>query len=139
MVTLAFKHQEQYEHVSSEVTRSQEGKDYKMEKRDYAFRNHLNKRRNGNDGMNDNNKNGRNVERGNDHDNLWNGNNKRDGNRYTYKEFKACVAIEFDGKGGALAYTRWVEKMESMIDISNCAAYQRVKYTTCSLTGKALT
>ncbi|GJX60251.1 hypothetical protein Tco_0291641 [Tanacetum coccineum] len=37
MVTLAFKHQEQYEHVGPEVTRSQEGKDYKMVKRDYAW------------------------------------------------------------------------------------------------------
>nr|GEV52953.1 reverse transcriptase domain-containing protein [Tanacetum cinerariifolium] len=101
--------------------------------------NHLNNQRNGNDGTNDNNNNERNVEKGNDHDNLWNGNNNRDGNECTYKEFKAYGAIEFDGKGGALVYTRWVEKMESMIDISNYAAHQRVKYTACSLTGKVLT
>ncbi|GKF46705.1 hypothetical protein Tco_0136507 [Tanacetum coccineum] len=37
MVTLAFKHQEQYEHVGPKVTRSQEGKDYKMAKRYYAW------------------------------------------------------------------------------------------------------
>ncbi|GJW32364.1 hypothetical protein Tco_0052396 [Tanacetum coccineum] len=37
MVTLAFKHQEQYEHVGPAVTRSQEGKDYKMANRDYAW------------------------------------------------------------------------------------------------------
>ncbi|GKA15866.1 sedoheptulose-1,7-bisphosphatase, chloroplastic [Tanacetum coccineum] len=37
MVTLAFNNQEQYEHVGLEVIRSQEGKDYKMAKRDYAW------------------------------------------------------------------------------------------------------
>ncbi|GJV76551.1 hypothetical protein Tco_1508135 [Tanacetum coccineum] len=37
MVTLAFEHQEQYEHVGSEVTRSQEGKEDKMANRDYAW------------------------------------------------------------------------------------------------------
>ncbi|GJT22346.1 hypothetical protein Tco_0892283 [Tanacetum coccineum] len=37
MVTLAFKYQEQYEHVGPEVTRSQDGKVYKMAKRDYAW------------------------------------------------------------------------------------------------------
>ncbi|GKD72920.1 hypothetical protein Tco_1331202, partial [Tanacetum coccineum] len=34
---------------------------------------------------------------------------------------------EFDGKGGAIAYTRWVKKMESVIDMSNCAISQMVK------------
>ncbi|GKC06832.1 reverse transcriptase domain-containing protein [Tanacetum coccineum] len=43
------------------------------------------------------------------------------------------------GMGGTLTYTRWVEKMELVIDISNCAAHQRVKYTASSLTEKALT
>ena len=47
--------------------------------------------------------------------------------------------MEFDGIGGALAYTRWVEKTESVIDISNCATHQRVKYAACLLSGKALT
>ncbi|GJU67428.1 hypothetical protein Tco_1253687 [Tanacetum coccineum] len=32
-----FQHQEQYEHVSPRVTRSQEGKDYKTVKRNYAW------------------------------------------------------------------------------------------------------
>ncbi|GJU94254.1 putative reverse transcriptase domain-containing protein [Tanacetum coccineum] len=39
----------------------------------------------------------------------------------------ACQPKEFDGKGGAIAYTRWVKKMESVIDMSNCAINQRVK------------
>ena len=66
-------------------------------------------------------------------------NNNNNGIGCTYKEFTACKPIDFDGKGGALVYTRWVEKMESVIDISNCAPHQKVKYSACSLSGKALT
>ncbi|GJR20198.1 reverse transcriptase domain-containing protein [Tanacetum coccineum] len=33
---------------------------------------------------------------------------------------------EFDGKGGAIALTRWIEKMESVFDNSGCTANQRV-------------
>ncbi|GJW84596.1 putative reverse transcriptase domain-containing protein [Tanacetum coccineum] len=36
----------------------------------------------------------------------------------TYKEFLACNPKEYDGKGGAVVYTRWIEKMESVQDTS---------------------
>ncbi|GKF09252.1 hypothetical protein Tco_0043476 [Tanacetum coccineum] len=32
----------------------------------------------------------------------------------TYKEFLACNPKKYDGKGGAIVYTRWIEKMESV-------------------------
>ncbi|GKE08425.1 hypothetical protein Tco_1411976 [Tanacetum coccineum] len=35
-------------------------------------------------------------------------------NRCSYKEFVACKLKEFDGKGGAVAYIRWVEKIEAV-------------------------
>ncbi|GJW80384.1 reverse transcriptase domain-containing protein, partial [Tanacetum coccineum] len=35
--------------------------------------------------------------------------------------------------------TRWIEKMESVIDNSGCLANQRVKYAASSFIGKALT
>ncbi|GJV82374.1 hypothetical protein Tco_1522272 [Tanacetum coccineum] len=57
----------------------------------------------------------------------------------TYKEFLACKPKEYDGKGGAIVYTRWIEKMESIHDMSGCRDSQRVKYTTGSFVGKALT
>ncbi|GKD54370.1 putative reverse transcriptase domain-containing protein [Tanacetum coccineum] len=41
--------------------------------------------------------------------------------------------------GGAVALTRWIEKMESVIDNSGCLANQRVKYAASSFIGKALT
>ncbi|GJW85250.1 hypothetical protein Tco_0158395 [Tanacetum coccineum] len=43
-----------------------------------------------------------------------------------YKDFVACKPKEFDGKGGAVAYIRWVEKMEAVQDISGCGDNQKV-------------
>ncbi|GJZ93490.1 hypothetical protein Tco_0665555 [Tanacetum coccineum] len=51
---------------------------------------------------------------------------------YTYKEFLACNPKEYDGKGGAIVYTRWIEKMESVQDMSGCRDSQKVKYTAGS-------
>ncbi|GKB80772.1 hypothetical protein Tco_0947667 [Tanacetum coccineum] len=57
----------------------------------------------------------------------------------THKEFLACNPKEYDGKGGVIVYTRWIEKMESVQDMSGCRDNQKVKYTTRSFVGKALT
>ncbi|GJV88116.1 peptidyl-prolyl cis-trans isomerase CYP22 [Tanacetum coccineum] len=57
----------------------------------------------------------------------------------TYKEFLACNPKEYDGKGGAIVYTRWIEKMESVHDMSGCRDSQRVKYSAGLFVGKALT
>ncbi|GKC46391.1 hypothetical protein Tco_1064113, partial [Tanacetum coccineum] len=46
---------------------------------------------------------------------------------------------DYDGKGGAIAYTHWIEKIESVQDMSGCGDNQKVKYTTGSFTSKALT
>ncbi|GJT46305.1 hypothetical protein Tco_0955020 [Tanacetum coccineum] len=45
------------------------------------------------------------------------------------KEFMACNPKDYDGKGGAIVYTRWIEKMESVQDMSGCGANLKVKYT----------
>ncbi|GKA66596.1 putative reverse transcriptase domain-containing protein [Tanacetum coccineum] len=62
------------------------------------------------------------------------------GNRVgcSYKEFLTCNLKEYDGKGGVVVLTRWIEKMESVHDMSGCSINQKVKYTTCSFVGKAL-
>nr|GEX29878.1 reverse transcriptase domain-containing protein [Tanacetum cinerariifolium] len=44
-----------------------------------------------------------------------------------------------DFSGGAIAYTRWTEKRESVHDMSGCEANPKVKYAIGSLIGKALT
>ncbi|GJS57952.1 putative reverse transcriptase domain-containing protein [Tanacetum coccineum] len=43
----------------------------------------------------------------------------------TYKEFLACNPNEYDGKGGPIVYTCWIEKMESVQDMSGCKDSQK--------------
>nr|GEV16562.1 putative reverse transcriptase domain-containing protein [Tanacetum cinerariifolium] len=50
----------------------------------------------------------------------------------SYKEFLACNPKEYDGKGGVIVLTRWIEKMENMQDMSGCSIDQKVKYTASS-------
>ncbi|GJT06588.1 putative reverse transcriptase domain-containing protein [Tanacetum coccineum] len=57
----------------------------------------------------------------------------------SYKEFLACNPKEYDGKGGVVVLTRWIEKMEYVHDMSDCSIDQKVKYTAGSFVGKALT
>nr|GFD16447.1 reverse transcriptase domain-containing protein [Tanacetum cinerariifolium] len=51
---------------------------------------------------------------------------------YSYKEFLACNPKEYDGKGGAVVLTRWIEKMDNVQDMSGYSIDQKVKYTTGS-------
>ncbi|GKA90704.1 putative reverse transcriptase domain-containing protein [Tanacetum coccineum] len=70
---------------------------------------------------------------------VWNATEGNDRRGCTYKKFFACNPKEYDGKGGAIVYTRWIEKMESVHDMSGCRDSQRVKYTAGSFVGEALT
>ncbi|GKF43326.1 hypothetical protein Tco_0129878, partial [Tanacetum coccineum] len=56
----------------------------------------------------------------------------------SYKEFLACNPKEYDGKGGTVVLTRWIEKTESVQDLSGCSINQKVKYNAGSFVGKAL-
>ncbi|GJY80129.1 hypothetical protein Tco_0492880 [Tanacetum coccineum] len=55
------------------------------------------------------------------------------------QDFHCSNPKEFDGKGGAIALTRWIVKMESVFDNSGCTANQRVKYAASCFVNKALT
>ncbi|GJY62195.1 putative reverse transcriptase domain-containing protein [Tanacetum coccineum] len=60
--------------------------------------------------------------------NLNNGNGNGNGggnNGCTYKGFVAYRPRDFDGIGGAVMLTRWIENMESVLDNSGCLANQR--------------
>ncbi|GKD58595.1 putative reverse transcriptase domain-containing protein, partial [Tanacetum coccineum] len=57
----------------------------------------------------------------------------------SYKEFLACNPKKYDGKGGVVVLTRWIEKIKNVQDMSDCGNDQKVKYTTGSFVGKALT
>ncbi|GKC97260.1 hypothetical protein Tco_1167535 [Tanacetum coccineum] len=54
-----------------------------------------------------------------------NGNGRNNG--CTFKAFQSCNPKEYDGKGGAIVLTRWIEKMENVIDNSGCAENQKVR------------
>ncbi|GJV50415.1 putative reverse transcriptase domain-containing protein [Tanacetum coccineum] len=60
-------------------------------------------------------------------------------NRCSYKTFTTCNPKEFDGKGGAVALTHWIEKMESVFDNCGCTTNQRVRYAASCFVNKALT
>nr|GEV81101.1 reverse transcriptase domain-containing protein [Tanacetum cinerariifolium] len=57
----------------------------------------------------------------------------------SYKEFLAWNPKVYDGKRGVVILTRWIEKIESVQNMSSCSIDQKVKYTTGSFVGKALT
>ncbi|GJU97258.1 hypothetical protein Tco_1326529 [Tanacetum coccineum] len=54
----------------------------------------------------------------------------------SYKEFLACNPKKYNGKGGVVVLTRWIEKMESVHDMSGCSIDQKVKYTAGSFVGE---
>nr|GEZ47514.1 reverse transcriptase domain-containing protein [Tanacetum cinerariifolium] len=69
--------------------------------------------------------------------NRANGNGGNNG--CSYKTFTSCNPKEFDGKGSAVALTRWIEKIESVFDNSGCTANQRVRYVASCFVNKSLT
>ncbi|GJT81626.1 hypothetical protein Tco_1055968 [Tanacetum coccineum] len=46
----------------------------------------------------------------------------------SYKELLACNPKEYDCKGVVVVFTRWIEKMENVRDMSGCSVDQKVKY-----------
>nr|GEV33978.1 hypothetical protein [Tanacetum cinerariifolium] len=78
---------------------------------------------------------------GNQNDNVVNENvqeNDRNvlvnGNRVgcSHKEFLACNLKEYDGKGGVVVLTRWIENIENVQDMSGYSIDQKMKYTAGS-------
>ncbi|GJQ92513.1 putative reverse transcriptase domain-containing protein [Tanacetum coccineum] len=67
------------------------------------------------------------------------GNGNGGNNGCTFKAFQSCNPKEYDGKGGTIALTHWIKKMENVIDNSGCAENQKVRYAASSLVNKALT
>ncbi|GJT72227.1 putative reverse transcriptase domain-containing protein [Tanacetum coccineum] len=56
-----------------------------------------------------------------------------------YADFMKCQPLNFKGNEGVVCLTRWIEKMESIFNISDCAIENQVKFATCTLLGAALT
>nr|GEZ15518.1 hypothetical protein [Tanacetum cinerariifolium] len=61
-----------------------------------------------------------------------------------YADFMKCHPLNFKGNEGVgnegvVGLTRWIEKMESVFNISGCAIENQVKFSTCTLLDAALT
>ncbi|GKD79556.1 reverse transcriptase domain-containing protein, partial [Tanacetum coccineum] len=87
---------------------------------------------NGNNKYNNGNNNNNNGNNNNNNGNVGN-------NGCSYKGFQACGPKDYDKKGGAIALTLWIEKMENILDNSGCSDNQKVKYDASSFVNKALT
>nr|GEZ00887.1 hypothetical protein [Tanacetum cinerariifolium] len=56
-----------------------------------------------------------------------------------YADFMKCQPLNFKGTKGMVGLTQWIEKMESVFQISGCAIENQVKFATCTLLDAALT
>ncbi|GKA15270.1 putative reverse transcriptase domain-containing protein [Tanacetum coccineum] len=56
-----------------------------------------------------------------------------------YVDFIKCQPLNFKRTEGVVGLTQWIEKMESVFNISGCAIENQVKFATCTLLGAALT
>nr|GFC36388.1 hypothetical protein [Tanacetum cinerariifolium] len=56
-----------------------------------------------------------------------------------YADFMKCHPLNFKGNEGIVGLTRWIEKMESIFNISGYAIENQVKFVTCTLLDAALT
>nr|GEV57759.1 hypothetical protein [Tanacetum cinerariifolium] len=56
-----------------------------------------------------------------------------------YADFMKCQPLSFKETEGVVGLTQWIEKMESVSQISGCAIENQVKFTTCTLLDAALT
>ncbi|GJZ77436.1 reverse transcriptase domain-containing protein [Tanacetum coccineum] len=57
----------------------------------------------------------------------------------TFARFMKCNPAAFHGVEGAVELQRWFEKTERVFEISECAEGKKVKFTTATLEGPALT
>nr|GFD05518.1 reverse transcriptase domain-containing protein [Tanacetum cinerariifolium] len=56
-----------------------------------------------------------------------------------YVDFRKCRPLNFKGTEGAVGLTCWIEKMESVFNISGRAMENQVKFATCTLLDATLT
>nr|GFA54397.1 reverse transcriptase domain-containing protein [Tanacetum cinerariifolium] len=57
----------------------------------------------------------------------------------TYATFIKCDLLPFNGTKGAVGLCQWLEKLESVFQISECKEKARIKFAMATLRGRALT
>ncbi|GKC45703.1 hypothetical protein Tco_1063425 [Tanacetum coccineum] len=65
--------------------------------------------------------------------------NERATRKCTYPDFMKYQPLNFKGTEGVVKLTQWVEKMETVVRISNCSVENQIKFSTCTLLENALT
>ncbi|GJZ45283.1 hypothetical protein Tco_0592879 [Tanacetum coccineum] len=65
--------------------------------------------------------------------------NERATRECTYPDFMKCQPLNFKGTEGVVELTQWIEKMETVFRISSCSVEYKIKFSTCTLLGNALT
>ncbi|KAD7117165.1 hypothetical protein E3N88_04433 [Mikania micrantha] len=68
-----------------------------------------------------------------------NGSNGSNGKGCSFKSFLNCHLHKFKGTEGAVGMLRWVEIVESVFAMCECAEENRIKYATGTLEGPAIT
>ena len=56
----------------------------------------------------------------------------------SYKDFTNTKPRSFNGSGGIIALTRWIEKTESVFDICWCPEESEVRFAACTIADRAL-
>lgn len=79
----------------------------------------------------ENNRNARSDQGGNKEDSTQGGNGYHQW-ACTYKELMNCKPKPFYGKEGVVGLTCWIEKMESVFEISLCTENYKVKFSACT-------
>ena len=57
----------------------------------------------------------------------------------TYKDFMNSKPITFNGAGGIMALSQWIEKTEAVFEICSCPEGNKVKFAACTFSVRALT
>ncbi|KAL7581886.1 hypothetical protein Lser_V15G47382 [Lactuca serriola] len=57
----------------------------------------------------------------------------------SYKDFTNAKPRTFNGTGGMITLKRWIEKVESVLEICDCPEEMKVKFAACTLVDQALT
>ncbi|GJU11465.1 reverse transcriptase domain-containing protein [Tanacetum coccineum] len=65
--------------------------------------------------------------------------NERVVREYTYPDFMKCQPLNFKGMEGVVKLTQWFEKMETVFSIRTYSVENKIKFSTCTLLGSALT
>lgn len=67
------------------------------------------------------------------------GDNRGPPKAYSYKDFMNCKPKSFHRNEGVVSLTCWIEKMESVFEISFCVEECKVKFATYTIENAALT